>query len=53
MDGALHSTLQIFLQFLRTTPPNVSIYSSEIEPQLLQTMDSQFLFNIAKEEEME
>lgn len=40
--------------FLRTTtPPNVSIYSSEIEPQLLQTMDSQFLFNIAKEEEME
>lgn len=52
--NAFHPSNIHNFSFLRTTtPPNVSIYSLVIEPELLQTMDSQFLLNIAKEEQME
>lgn len=51
---AFHPSNIHSFSFLRTTTPsNVSIHSSEIEPQLLQTMNLQFLLNIAKEEQME
>lgn len=52
--NAFHpSNIHNFSLLRTTTTPNVSIYSSEIELQLLQMMDSQFLLNKAKEEQME